>query len=100
VFGYYRSRDEWVLRPSRPDAQRCERRRGHFRCYEQPDLSSGVPHLCRVWQQVRREGNRTPQIAFLAPFYGDRANVVKRFTRIFTSPGLRGNCGSTGRASR
>ena len=32
--------------------------------------------LCRVWNQVRREGNRTPQIAFLCPF-GDPRKVVR-----------------------
>ena len=43
--------------------------------------------LCKVWSQVRKEGGKTPQIVFLAPF-GAPAQVVNTLYRDFYSKGL------------
>jgi len=42
--------------------------------------------LCRVWDQIQREGNRVPQIAFLCPF-GDPNKVVHELWTQLYQPG-------------
>ena len=43
--------------------------------------------LCRVFDRMRREGNRAPQIAFLCPF-GDPRKVVRELWDDLYGPGL------------
>ncbi len=68
LFGYYASDDEYVLRKH---AQMLSAAGVDVVIF---DNSNGVTYdkarntLCRVWEQVRREGGQTPQIAFLCPF--------------------------------
>lgn len=68
LFGYYTSDDDWVLR-----------KHAHMLADAGVDVvifdnSNAVTYdkarevLCRVWEDVRRQGGRTPQIAFLCPF--------------------------------
>ena len=74
LFGYYASDDEWVLR-----------KHAHMLADAGVDVvifdnSNAVTYdraretLCRVWEDVRRRGGRTPQIAFLCPF-GNPGNI-------------------------
>ena len=80
LFGYYASDDEWVLRKH---AQMLSAAGVDVVIF---DNSNAVTYdkardtLCRVWEQVRREGGRTPQIAFLCPF-GDGDNMGGRTLR-------------------
>jgi len=68
LFGYYASDDEWVLRKH---AQMLADAGVDVVIF---DNSNAVTYdkaretLCRVWEDVRRQGGRTPQIAFLCPF--------------------------------
>jgi hypothetical protein len=43
--------------------------------------------LCRIYDQIRREGGQTPQIAFLCPF-GDPKHVARELWEQLYSPGL------------
>jgi len=47
----------------------------------------GYMALCREFSRMRREGNRTPQIAFMCPF-GDPRVVVRRVFDELYKPGL------------
>jgi hypothetical protein len=68
LFGYYASDDEWVLRKH---AQMLSDAGVDVVIF---DNSNTVTYdkarntLCRIWEDVRRKGGRTPQIAFLCPF--------------------------------
>ena len=68
LFGYYASDDEWVLR-----------KHAHMLANAGVDVvvfdnSNAVTYdkarrtLCKVWEEIRRQGGKTPQIAFLCPF--------------------------------
>jgi hypothetical protein len=74
LFGYYASDDEWVLR-----------KHAHMLANAGIDVvifdnSNAVTYdkaretLCQVWEDIRRHGGRTPQIAFLCPF-GNPSNI-------------------------
>ncbi|MGQ9648812.1 MAG: hypothetical protein ACUVXJ_01730 [Phycisphaerae bacterium] len=39
--------------------------------------------LCEVWMQVRRDGGRTPQIAFFAPFGDDRRVLARLYDDLY-----------------
>src|SRR6267154_1987454 len=43
--------------------------------------------LLRVWSDLRRLGNRTPQVAFLTPFW-DPARVTRELWQDLYAPGL------------
>ncbi len=70
LFGYYASDDEWVLRKH---AQMLANAGVDVVIF---DNSNSVTYdkarnaLCRIWEDVRRQGGKTPQIAFLCPFGG------------------------------
>lgn len=74
LFGYYASDDEYVLRKH---AQMLSAAGVDVVIF---DNSNAVTYdrarnkLCRVWEQIRREGGQTPQIAFLCPF-GNPNNI-------------------------
>lgn len=68
LFGYYASDDEWVLR-----------KHAHMLANAGVDVvifdnSNAVTYdharrtLCKVWMEIRKQGGKTPQIAFLCPF--------------------------------
>jgi hypothetical protein len=87
AFGYYLSRDPWVLRKHAqmlPDA-------GVdtlvFDVTNQFTYPRSYLALCRTFEQVRKEGGATPQIAFLTPFW-DPAKVVRTLYRDLYRPGL------------
>ncbi len=88
VFGYYLSRDEWVLRRHAQMLSDANVDVVIFDVTNHLTYPLAYRTLCRVWLQMRREGNRTPQIAFLAPFFGDRANVIKTLYADFYQPGI------------
>ena len=55
--------------------------------------------LCRVFDQIRREGGQTPQIAFLCPFW-DPKKVARELWEQLYSRGCIPSSGSAGRANR
>jgi hypothetical protein len=77
LFGYYASDDEWVLR-----------KHAHMLANAGVDVvvfdnSNAVTYdkarrtLCKVWEEIRRQGGKTPQIAFLCPF-GNSGGIGSR----------------------
>ena len=87
LLGYYLNDDEWVIRK-------------HGQMLSDAgidvlifDTSNKVtfPHnyltLLKVFQQMRQEGNRTPDVAFLTPFW-DPASTVQKLYDEFYSKGL------------
>ncbi|HVK06734.1 MAG TPA: hypothetical protein VM490_24930 [Armatimonadaceae bacterium] len=86
VFGYYRSDDPWVLRKHAQMLSDAGVDVVVFDVTNQLTYPRSYNALCRVWSQVRAEGGRTPQIAFLCPF-GSPAAVVESLYDDLYGPG-------------
>jgi hypothetical protein len=76
IFGYYASDDESVLRKHAQMLADADVDMIVFDVTNQVTYPRSWKALCRVFDRVKREGNRVPQIAFLCPF-GDPAKVVR-----------------------
>ena len=99
LYGYYRSTDPWVLRRHAQllaDAGIDTLIFDTTNAVTYPDV---YMKLCEVFAQVRREGGRTPQIAFMV---NTKAGETGRtnLSRSLQARPLSANSGSTGRASR
>jgi hypothetical protein len=83
LFGYYRSDDSWVLRK-------------HARMLADAgvdtlifDASNGHTYkgeytaLLKAFGEVRKEGGRTPQVAFLVPFWDPTASANKLYEDLY-----------------
>ncbi len=84
IFGHYRSNDESVLRKH---AQMLSDAGVDFVVFDvtnQLTYPRSWQALCRVFDQVRREGNRAPQIAFLCPFWEPRQVVYKLWDQLYS----------------
>ncbi len=75
LFGYYVSDDDSVLRKHAQMLSDAGVDMVVFDVTNQLTYPESWQALCKVWDQMRREGNRVPQIAFLTPF-GDPNKVV------------------------
>ncbi len=91
LFGYYRTTDAWVLRKhaemladARIDAVFFDCTNGSF------TWKSSYTKLLQVWEQARRDGVHTPQIAFMLPFgpTDDALVSIKELYRDLYRPGL------------
>jgi hypothetical protein len=76
IFGYYVSDDESILRKHAQMLADAGVDMIVFDVTNQVTYPQSWRSLCRVFDRVKREGNRVPQIAFLCPF-GDPAKVVR-----------------------
>ncbi|MDF2439279.1 MAG: hypothetical protein JWN98_263, partial [Abditibacteriota bacterium] len=85
-FGYYLSRDEWVLRRHAQMLSDAGVDVVIFDVTNQITYPRSYRALCRVWSQIRKEGGRTPQIAFLTPFW-DPARVLRTLYEDLYRPG-------------
>ncbi len=68
LFGYYVSDDEWVLRKH---AQMLVNAGVDVVIFDNSNMVTydrARNKLCQVWESMRKEGMKTPQIAFLCPF--------------------------------
>ena len=74
LFGYYASDDEWVLRKHALMLANSGVDVVIFDNSNAVTYNKARETLCRVWEDVRRHGGRTPQIAFLCPF-GNPNNI-------------------------
>jgi hypothetical protein len=86
VFGYYRSNDLWVLRKH---AQMLSDAGVDMVVFDVTNFLTyprSYRALCAVWSQIRKEGGRTPQIAFLCPF-GDASSIVETLYDDLYGPG-------------
>ena len=75
IFGYYTSEDESVLRKHAQMLSNAGVDAVFFDVTNQVTYPPSWKALCRVFDQMRREGNRAPQIGFLCPF-GEPRKVV------------------------
>ena len=87
IFGYYLTKDEGVLRKHAQMLSDAGVDVVIFDVTNQITYRDDYRALFRVWSDMRRLGNRTPQVAFLTPF-GDPAKVVRELWRDLYSPGL------------
>lgn len=87
LFGYYLSDDRWVLRKHAQMLSDAGVDVVIFDVTNQATYEKNYRALCEVWTEVRRDGGKTPQIAFLTPFW-DPAKVVRRLYDNFYSKGL------------
>ncbi len=87
LFGYYLTDDPWVLRKHAQMLSDALVDVVIFDVTNQVTYKDNYMALCRVWSQVRKEGGRTPQIAFLAPFF-DPNKVARELYNDLYSKGL------------
>ncbi len=87
IFGYYRTSDEGVLRKHAQMLSDAGVDVVIFDVTNQITYRDDYMALLRVWSEMRGLGNRTPQVAFLTPFW-DPAKVVRELWRDLYSPGL------------
>ncbi len=87
IFGYYLSDDEAVLRKHAQMLADAGVDVIIFDVTNQQTYPRSWKTLCRVFDQIRREGGQTPQIAFLCPFW-DAKKVARELWEQLYSPGL------------
>ena len=85
-FGYYLSNDEWVIRRHAQMLSDAGVDVIIFDVTNQLTYPRSYRAICRVYAQIRREGGRTPQIAFLAPFW-DPGRVARALYDDLYEPG-------------
>ncbi len=76
IFDYYVADDDYVLRKHAQMLADADVDVIIFDVTNQQTYLESYQALCRVFMDVRKQGNRTPQIAFLTPF-GQPLNVVR-----------------------
>ena len=87
IFGYYLTTDEGVLRKHAQMLADAGVDVVIFDVTNQVTYRDEYQTLIRVWSELRRLGNRTPQIAFLTPFW-DPNKVTRELWRDLYSTGL------------
>jgi hypothetical protein len=87
IFGYYLTDDESVLRKHAQMLDDAGVDVVIFDVTNQITYRDWYRALLRVWSDMRREGNGTPQTAFLAPFWNP-SKVVRELWRELYEPGL------------
>jgi hypothetical protein len=87
IFGYYRSDDPFVLRKHAQMLADAGVDTVIFDVTNQHTYRKYYMALLRAFDDVRRDGGRTPQVAFLCPFWNPR-KVVDELYRDLYRPGL------------
>ncbi|GGD51153.1 hypothetical protein [Paenibacillus nasutitermitis] len=87
LFGYYRSDDEYVIRKHAQMLSDADVDTIIFDVTNQFTYKENYMTLLRVFTEIRNEGGRTPQVAFLTPF-GDPSKVVKELYNDLYGKGL------------
>ncbi|MCY3022530.1 MAG: hypothetical protein NTW87_26415 [Planctomycetota bacterium] len=87
LFGYYFSDDTWVIRKHAQMLSDAGVDAIVFDVSNQLTYPESYVPLCKTFVEVRRDGGRTPQFAFLCPFW-DPARVVARLYKDLYGPGL------------
>jgi len=87
VFGYYVAEDEAVLAKHAQMLADAGIDTVVFDVTNQLTYPESWRPLCRVWDRIRRSGQRVPQLVFLCPFW-DPAKVVRELYRDLYGPGL------------
>lgn len=84
IFGYYRSEDEWVLRKHAQMLGDAGIDLIVFDVTNQLTYPESYRALCKVFQEARKQGNHTPQIAFLTPFRLPRKVVYELWDNLYS----------------
>jgi hypothetical protein len=87
IFGYYRTRDDGVLRKHAQMLADAGVDAVVFDVTNQFTYRDDYMALLRVWSEMRALGNRTPTVAFLTPFWAP-AKVTRELWRDLYGPGL------------
>ncbi len=87
IFGHYRLQDDGLLRKHAQMLADAGVDTVIFDVSNQVTYRDDYLALMRVWQAARASGNRTPQVAFLVPFW-DPSKVVHELWRDLYSKGL------------
>lgn len=87
IFGYYVAEDEAVLAKHAQMLTDAGVDAVIFDVTNQLTYPESWRALCRVWDRIRRSGQRVPGIAFLCPFW-DPGRVVRQLERELYGPGL------------
>lgn len=91
LFGYYWNTDEWVLRKHAEmlaeagvDMVMFDCTNGNF------EWKESYMKLCEVWDKARKDGVKTPQIAFMLPFWVSEGGkeILRKIYRDLYKPGL------------
>jgi hypothetical protein len=90
IFGYYNTDDPYVLRKHAQMLSDAGVDMVVFDVTNQQTYRSNYMALLRTWSEVRALGNKTPQIAFLCPFW-EPAKVVRELYRDLYKPGIETN---------
>ncbi len=91
LFGYYRTTDDWVLRKH---AQMLADAGVDVVFFDCTNLTftwkSSYTELLKVWEQARKDGVKTPQIAFILHFRADEESLaeIKELYNDLYQPGL------------
>lgn len=83
LFGYYKSDDAWVLRKHAQMLSDAGVDVAIFDVSNQQTYPRVYNKLCEVWKQVRRDGGRTPQIAFFGSFGDDRQILARLYDDLY-----------------
>jgi hypothetical protein len=87
IFGYYVGDDEGVLARQAQMLADADIDAVIFDVTNQLTYPRSWRALCRVWDRIRRQGGRTPRIAFLCPFGNPRKVVMELWNDLY-APGL------------
>ncbi len=91
LFGYYRTTDEWILRKHAEMLADAGVDAVFFDCTNGSyTWKTSYTKLLQVWDQARKDGVKTPQIAFMLPFWpseGALASISELYTELY-QPGL------------
>lgn len=87
IFGYYNTDDPYVLRKHAQMLSDAGVDTVVFDVTNQLTYRDQYTALLKTWSQVRAEGGRTPQIAFLCPFW-QPVKVARELWRELYEPGL------------
>ena len=78
LFGYYRTTDEWVLRKHAEMLADAGVDVVFFDCTNGTfTWKTSYTVLLKVWDQARKDGVKTPQIAFLLPFAANQNSLIQ-----------------------
>jgi hypothetical protein len=84
LLGYYLNDDAWVIRKHAQMLADAGVDVIIFDTSNKLTYPRNYLALCKVFEQMRREGNRTPDIAFLTPFWDPRSTVRKLYDEFYS----------------
>jgi hypothetical protein len=87
IFGYYNTDDPYVLRKHAQMLSDAGVDVVIFDVTNQLTYQPNYMTLLRAWAEVRAEGNKTPQVVFLCPFWNP-AKVARELYRDLYQPGI------------